>query len=58
MGKTLLTLYLMLLLTPTIMAIIYKRKDWLMFLLVTFFNIYLAPLLVWVIIKKEKFIST
>ena len=57
MGKTLLTLYLMLLLTPTIMAIIYKRKDWLMFLLVTFFNIYLAPLLVWVIIKKEKFIS-
>lgn len=57
MDKTLLTLYLIFLLTPTIMAIIYKRKDWLMFLLVTFFNIYLAPLLVWVIIKKEKFIS-
>lgn len=57
MDKTLLTLYLIFLLTPTIMAILYKRKDWLMFLLVSFFNIYLAPLLVWVIIKKEKFIS-
>lgn len=57
MSKLILTLYLIFLLTPTIMAIIYKRKDWLMFLLVTFFNIYLAPLLVWVIIKKEKFIS-
>lgn len=56
-DKLILTLYLIFLLTPTIMAIIYKRKDWLMFLLVTFFNIYLAPLLVWVIIKKEKFIS-
>lgn len=56
-DKLILTLYLTFLLTPTIMAIIYKRKDWLMFLLVTFFNIYLAPLLVWVIIKKEKFIS-
>lgn len=56
-DKLILTLYLIFLLTPTIMAIIYGRKDWLMFLLVTFFNIYLAPLLVWVIIKKEKFIS-
>jgi len=53
----LLTIYLTLLLSPMIMAIIYKRKDWLMFLLATFFNIFFAPLYIWIIIKKERFLE-
>ena len=57
MGKIVLTIYLTVLLTPMILAIIYKRKDWLMFLLATFFNIYFAPLFVWIIIKKEQFLE-
>ena len=57
LDKMLLTIYLTLLLAPTVMAIIYKRKDWLMFLLATFFNIYFAPLFIWVIIKKQPFLD-
>lgn len=39
------------------MAIIYRRRDWFDFLLLTFFNIFLAPFHIWIIIKKEPFLN-
>lgn len=57
MDKIILTIYLVLLLTPTIMAIIYRRKDWQTVLFITFFNIYLSPLFVWIILKREEYID-